>query len=45
VIDFDRELTATYGADLAVSDLVDKDAGRPSHDSAKLGEALGNIPR
>jgi uncharacterized cofD-like protein len=45
VIDFDRELTATYGADLAVSDLVDKDADRPSHDSAKLGEALRNVPR
>jgi uncharacterized cofD-like protein len=45
VIEFDRDLTATYGADLAVSDLVDEGNTRTSHDPAKLGEALRNIPR
>lgn len=44
-IEFDRELTATYGADLAASDLIDESGTRASHDSAKLGEALKNIPR
>jgi uncharacterized cofD-like protein len=44
-IDFDPELTATYGADLAMSDLVDEDGVRTSHDPAKLGEALRCIPR
>ena len=45
MVDFDRELTATYGADLALSDLVDVDDAQPSHDPVKLGEALRNIPR
>ncbi len=45
MIEFDRELTETYGVDLAVSDLVDERSLRPSHDSAKLGEALRNTQR
>ncbi|MEE8456742.1 MAG: uridine diphosphate-N-acetylglucosamine-binding protein YvcK [Acidimicrobiia bacterium] len=40
---FDPELTATYGADLVLSDLVDAGDTRPSHDPKKLGEALKNI--
>ncbi len=40
---FDPELTATYGADLALSDLVDAGKPRPGHDPKKLGEALRNI--
>ena len=44
-IDFDRELTATYGADLVLSDLVDESDVWPSHDPAKLGEALKTIPQ
>jgi uncharacterized cofD-like protein len=43
MVDFDRELTATYGADLALSDLVDEGDAQPSHDPIKLGEALRNI--
>ncbi|GMQ93963.1 MAG: hypothetical protein BMS9Abin12_1445 [Acidimicrobiia bacterium] len=42
-IDFDRDLTATYGADLVISDLVDERDPRPSHDPKKLGEALETI--
>lgn len=42
-IEFDPELTATYGADLVLSDLVDAGDTRPSHDPKKLGEALENI--
>jgi uncharacterized cofD-like protein len=42
-IDFDQELTETYGADLVLSDLVDDRDSRPSHDPRKLGEALRNI--
>lgn len=42
-IDFDPELTATYGADLALSDLVDAQAAWPSHDPVKLGAALTAI--
>ena len=44
-IEFDRELTATYGADIVLSDLVDDSDARPSHDPAKLGETLKTIPR
>ena len=44
-IEFDRELTATYGADLALSDLIDDGDSWPSHDPAKLGDALGAITR
>ena len=44
-IEFDRELTGTYGADLVLCDLVDDSDSRPSHDPAKLGEALKTIPR
>ena len=42
-IEFDRDLTATYGADLTLSDLVDTNELRPSHDPSKLGEALRTI--
>lgn len=42
-VEFDRELTATYGADLVLADLVDEGDPRPSHDSKKLGEALRAI--
>jgi 2-phospho-L-lactate transferase/gluconeogenesis factor (CofD/UPF0052 family) len=45
MIEFDPGLTATYGADLAMSDLVDEGGVRASHDPAKLGEALRCIPR
>jgi uncharacterized cofD-like protein len=44
-IEFDRELTATYGADLALGDLVDDSDTWPSHDPVKLGEALKAITR
>ena len=44
-IEFDRELTATYGADLALSDLVDDGDSWPSHDPSKLGDALRTITR
>ncbi len=44
-IEFDRELTATYGADLVLADLVDESARRPSHDPTKLGAAMKTIPR
>jgi uncharacterized cofD-like protein len=42
-ITFDRELTATYGADLIADDLVDPGAPWPSHDPAKLGTVLAAI--
>lgn len=42
-ITFDPELTATYGADLLLSDLVDELDGRPSHDPRKLAQALRTI--
>jgi uncharacterized cofD-like protein len=42
-IEFDRDLTATYGADLVLSDLVDVSDTQPNHDPIKLGEALGTI--
>jgi uncharacterized cofD-like protein len=44
-VTFDRELTATYGADLVVDDLLDEDASWPSHDSGKLGRVLGSLTR
>lgn len=42
-IEFDRELAATYGADLVLSDLVDERELRPSHAPGKLGEALRTV--
>jgi uncharacterized cofD-like protein len=42
-IEFDRDLTATYGADLILSDLVDMGDARSTHDPSKLGEALKTI--
>lgn len=42
-IEFDRDLVATYGADLILSNLVDSSDERPNHDSIKLGEALKSI--
>lgn len=42
---FDRELTATYGADLVVGDLLDEDASWPSHDPAKLATILDTLTR
>ncbi len=44
-VTFDRELTATYGADLVVADLLDEAASWPSHDSGKLGRVLGSLTR
>ena len=44
-IEFDREITATYGADLALSDLVEEGEPWPSHDPGKLGDALRAITR
>jgi uncharacterized cofD-like protein len=44
-IAFDRELAATYGADLVLVDLVDESEDPTSHDPHKLGEALKTIPR
>lgn len=44
-ITFDRELAATYGADLVLSDLVDESDLGPSHDPSKLGEALKTVSR
>lgn len=42
-IDFERELVATYGADLVSSDLVDERDAWPSHDPAKLGDTLRSL--
>lgn len=44
-IHFDRELTATYGADLLVADLIDESEGRPSHDPKKLGVTLATAQK
>lgn len=42
---FDQDITATYGADLVRSDVVDTEADWPSHDPGKLGQALHAIAR
>jgi uncharacterized cofD-like protein len=42
---FDPDITATYGADLVTSDVVDPEAEWPSHDTGKLAVALGAIAR
>jgi uncharacterized cofD-like protein len=42
---FDRDITATYGADLVTSDVVDVEADWPSHDPGKLAVALHAIAR
>jgi uncharacterized cofD-like protein len=39
----DGEAIATYGADLVMADLLDRDAERPSHDPALLGEVLRGL--
>ncbi len=44
-VEFDRDITATYGADLVTADVVDVDAEWPSHDPAKLGVVLNAITR
>lgn len=44
-VTFDRELTATYGADLVVADLLDEDASWPEHDPGKLAPVLGSLTR
>lgn len=44
-VTFDRELTATYGADLVVGDLLDEHASWPEHDPAKLAAILGTLTR
>ena len=40
---FDPDITATYGADLFTSDVVDTAANWPSHDPGKLAVALSAI--
>lgn len=42
---FDRDLTATYGADLIVADLAAEDASWPEHDPGKLAAILGTLAR
>lgn len=44
-VTFDRELTATYGADLVVGDLTREDAPWPEHDPGKLARILGTLAR
>ena len=44
-IQFDSDITATYGADLVTSDIADVAADWPSHDSGKLAVALHAITR
>ncbi len=44
-VEFDRDITATYGADLVTADVVDRDADWPSHDPSKLGMVLNAITR
>jgi len=39
----DGEAIATYGADLITADLLDRDAGRPSHEPTLLGEVLRGL--
>ena len=39
----DGEAIATYGADLVTAGLLDRDAERPSHDPALLGEVLRGL--
>ena len=44
-VQFDQDITATYGADLVTRDVVDTVADWPSHDPGKLGQALHAIVR
>jgi uncharacterized cofD-like protein len=44
-VQFDQDITATYGADLVTRDVVDTAADWPSHDPGKLGQALHAIVR
>lgn len=44
-VTFDRELTATFGADLVLADLVDEAASWPSHDPGKLAPVLESLTR
>ncbi len=44
-IEFDPDLTATYGADLVSADLVDTSSTWPSHDPVKLGLVLSSMAR
>jgi uncharacterized cofD-like protein len=44
-VQFDKDITATYGADLVRNDVVDTVADWPSHDPGKLGQALHAIAR
>ena len=39
----DGEAIATYGGDLVMADLLDRDAERPSHDPSLLGEVLRGL--
>jgi uncharacterized cofD-like protein len=44
-VQFDPDITATYGTDLVTSDVVDTEADWPSHDPGKLAVALHAIAR
>jgi len=44
-VEFDPDITATYGAALVSSDVVATDAGWPSHDPGKLAVVLHAIAR
>ncbi|MEN8238091.1 MAG: uridine diphosphate-N-acetylglucosamine-binding protein YvcK [Actinomycetota bacterium] len=44
-VQFDPDITATYGADLVTNDVVDTDADWPSHDPGKLAVSLHAIAR
>lgn len=44
-VHFDRDITATYGADLVTSDVADTAVDWPSHDPGKLALALQVIAR
>jgi uncharacterized cofD-like protein len=44
-VQFDPDITATFGADLVTSDVVDTEADWPSHDQGKLAVALHALAR
>jgi uncharacterized cofD-like protein len=42
-VQFDPDITATYGTDLVMSDVIDTEAEWPSHDHGKLADAMHAI--
>ena len=44
-VGIDAEAAATYGVDVVTADLLDAEAGRPSHDPFRLGVVLRGLVR